>query len=231
MYSEEFLEDAQTKAEAAIARLENEPSKAYSGFLVYLNLPAGQRSLSAAYRAYRPDTGPKQAQAEGETVIPAPGYFRSWSSTFNWKERAELHDFQTGIIARARQAEQHIADIQDCNNRVKQTSLNREAFFARVNGYCHRRLTEFERADLRAAKQAAEWQDMEADAQLGGKEFKPPKGRAILPTPTGEVESLVRTYARASLILDGGLSAEMKALEIDSLLAELNTQRQKDEQD
>ena len=101
MYNEEFLEDAREKAEAAIARKENEPARAYSGFLAFLNLPAAQRSLSAAYRAYRPDTGPKQAMAEEEAVSPAPAYFRSWSSLFLWVSRVEVYDFQVALLARA----------------------------------------------------------------------------------------------------------------------------------
>jgi len=180
MSDDRFIEDARNNAEDVIACPEGCSQKAHSAFLAYLGLPPGARSLSAAYRVYRGETGAGQGEQDNKS---APAYFESWSSKWSFVSRSERYDFHMGEIARARQSEQHILDIQECVSRVKKTSLSREAFFARVSGYCHRRLTEYERQDVKAAEQAAQFQLLELDSQLAGREFKRPKERAILPTP------------------------------------------------
>ena len=56
------------------SQLPNESAAAYAGFTSYADLPPGQRTITAAYRAMK-------GTPEDESVKP-PGYFGAWASKF-----------------------------------------------------------------------------------------------------------------------------------------------------
>lgn len=230
MFDEQSLEEARVKAEAAIARQENEPYKAFCGFLAFLSLPMPQRSLRAAYTAYKGEAGAEQGQTDSEPLKSAPAYFQAWSSNFNWIERAEVHDFYTALVTRAKQAEQQLKDVEAFRDKVKKVSGRKLAFFNRFNQICHKRLTLCEQQDLQAQQQAEEWQKKRTDAELAGITFKPP-GKPILPVPFAEYESIMRAFSRASAVVTDGLTNEGAAIGVTALLIDLSEQRKKDEQD
>jgi len=66
-------------------RREDETSKAYAGFVAYLQL-GPQRSLVAAHRGIYGD--PKQGPKRDE----APSFFKQWSVDFDWVARARAFD-------------------------------------------------------------------------------------------------------------------------------------------
>ena len=73
------------------SQLPDESSQAYAGFLAYADLPPGQQTITAAYRALK-------GTPDNESVKP-PGYFGAWASKYSWRptsERSEtanrLHD-------------------------------------------------------------------------------------------------------------------------------------------
>lgn len=55
-----------------------ESAEAYAGFRAYAALPAGERTIAAAYRKLK-GVGPD---------VKVPGYFGKWSSQWNWRQRA-----------------------------------------------------------------------------------------------------------------------------------------------
>lgn len=230
MYDEELLEDAQIRAEAAIARQVNEPYKAFCGFNAFLNLPVAQRSLRAAYTVYKGDTGAEQGQADNEPLKAAPAYFQAWSSTYDWITRAETHSFYLAMVAREKQAEQQLKDVEAFRDKVKKVSERKLAFFNRFNQICHKRLNLCEQQDLRAQEQAEEWLKKQTDAELAGVTFKPP-GKAIMPVPFSEYESIMRAFSRASAVVTDGLTNEGSAIGVNALLLDLKTQRKKDDHD
>ena len=54
------------------SQLPNESAAAYAGFTAYADLPPGQRTITAAYRALK-------GKPEDADVKP-PGYFGAWAS-------------------------------------------------------------------------------------------------------------------------------------------------------
>lgn len=63
-------------------RLPDESTKAYAAFVEYLKLSREDRNVPRAYRIC-------SGHAEAKNV---PGYFRSWSTCFEWLERAYAYD-------------------------------------------------------------------------------------------------------------------------------------------
>lgn len=235
MYDEQYSTDATANAEDAVARLvqEGETPAAHDKFLIYLGLPSGSRSLAAAYRLF---LSAQEATAEGrentgEEIKAAPREWERLSSRFNWVERVEKYQFHIGLAVRAETANRQLADIEAFKDKVKKVSDRKQAFFLRINQICHRRLSECERQDLRAAEQQVEWLQKEIDAELSGEPFKKPSGRPVLPVPFSEYESIARAFSRASAVVSDGLRGEGEAIGVNALLIDLNTQRQKDEQD
>ena len=79
-------------------RQPGENPRQYAAFSAYLQLPAGERSINAAYRKSR-----RVAESRGS----APPNWRNWAERFRWAERAEAWD--SHLCAVARQAEEERA--------------------------------------------------------------------------------------------------------------------------
>jgi len=80
-------------------RQPGEPAKAYAAFCVYRDLPASERSLTAAYGRH----SGKNARA--------PGFWAEWSRDWLWVERAAAYDaYLDGERRRIREA--RLAEIE-----------------------------------------------------------------------------------------------------------------------
>jgi hypothetical protein len=69
-------------------KLNNESSRAYEAFKVYMYLPPATRTVVGAWREW---TGNSAARRE-------PPFFRGWSHDFAWSERARAHDHHIDVI-------------------------------------------------------------------------------------------------------------------------------------
>ena len=86
------------------SQLPNESAAAYAGFTAYADLPPGQRTITAAYRALK-------GKPDDESVKP-PGYFGAWTSKYRWRERAAARDqiFNRLAVVAPVQKERQAAD-------------------------------------------------------------------------------------------------------------------------
>ena len=66
------------------SQLPNESAAAYAGFTAYADLPPGQRTITAAYRALK-------GKPEDADVKP-PGYFGAWAKKYRWRQRSAARD-------------------------------------------------------------------------------------------------------------------------------------------
>ena len=86
------------------SQLPNESAAAYAGFTAYADLPPGQRTITAAYRALK-------GTPEDADVKP-PGYFGAWAKKYRWRQRAAARDqiFNRLAVVAPLQKERQAAD-------------------------------------------------------------------------------------------------------------------------
>lgn len=86
------------------SQMPGESSEAYAAFRAYAALPAGERTIAAAYRKLK-DVGPD---------AKTPGYFGKWSSQWNWRQRAADWDNHVQSLA-------EVADVAQLQAARRQT--------------------------------------------------------------------------------------------------------------
>ena len=86
------------------SQLPNESAQAYAGFTAYADLPPGQRTIAAAYRALK-------GMPEDADVKP-PGYFGAWAKKYRWRQRSAARDqiFKRIAVVAPVQKERQAAD-------------------------------------------------------------------------------------------------------------------------
>lgn len=86
------------------SQLPDESSQAYAGFLAYADLPPGQRTNTAAYRALK--DMPEDAE------VKPPGYFGAWAKKYRWRQRSAARDqiFNRLAVVAPVQKERQAAD-------------------------------------------------------------------------------------------------------------------------
>lgn len=96
------------------SQLPKESAAAYAGFTAYADLPPGQRTITAAYRALK-------GKPDDESVKP-PGYFGAWAKKYRWRQRAAARDqiFNRLAVVAPVQKERQAADKRtvDTANRL-----------------------------------------------------------------------------------------------------------------
>lgn len=96
-------------------RRDDETTKAFKAFQFYMNLEANERSALRAWYEYAEWNWDKtRAEQERTNGKPrAPGFFRAWSSDYDWVERAEAWDNHLATIEQRKREQEHRQKLEE----------------------------------------------------------------------------------------------------------------------